>query len=556
MSGRGWARTLAIVGGLLHGVAPVAAQDPAAGFLESNLATGALPSARWPDMSDARAVLDTFYAARGYAPIWDRGAGYDEAAYAAIAALRAAGERGLDPADYDSWRLDSLALLAPDQNPAHRAERDLLLTLAVTRYLRDLRDGRVALTPFGHLKTKIPVPEDAALLARAAAGEPMESLAREIEPHLAEYRNLLHVLSYYRALADTFQFHRLAQATVRPGRPYAGTAELRRRLIAFGDLDTTAVATLGQYDSILAGGVKHFQLRHALTPDGVLGEDTRRALDVPPAVRVTQLVLALERLRWLPPLDGPRLLVVNIPAYELFAFDSIGGTGTPTLRMPVVLGSAFDHQTPVLLQSLQMVQFRPFWNVPAPIFRKEYLPRLGADPLLLRKAHMEVLGPRDTILGDSVTRATLRGLRAGQFRVRQQPGPWNALGPTKFSFVNAYDVYLHGTPDTQAFRHARRDASHGCIRVQDPARLAEWVLEGSTWGRGAIDSAMAGTADTVRAEPIFETAVLIYYATAAAMPDGEARFYEDIYSHDADLVRQLKVRQRQAALPTVGHSPS
>ena len=553
---RGWSGTLLVVGGLLTGAAPVGAQDPAAGFLESNLATGALPSARWPDMADARAVLDTFYAARGYAPIWDRGAGFDEAAYAAIAALRASAERGLDPRDYDVTLLDSLALAPPDANPAHRAERDLLLTLAVTRYLRDLRDGRVALTPFGHLKAKIPAPEDAALLQRATDGEPIEALAREVEPHLAQYRNLLRLLSYYRALADTFRFHRLVQATVRPGRPYAGSAELRRRLVAFGDLDTAAVTTPGRYDSTLAAAVRHFQVRHALTPDGVLGASTRQALGVSPRTRVTQLILALERLRWLPPLEGSRLVVVNIPAFELFAFDSIGGTGTPTLRMPVVLGSAFDHQTPVLLQALQAVQFRPYWNVPAEIFRREYLPRLAADPLLLRKSHMEILGARDSVLGDSVTAKELRELQTPRLRVRQRPGPWNALGATKFSFVNSYDVYLHGTPDTQAFRRARRDASHGCIRVRDPAKLAEWVLDGSGWGRGAIDSAMTGTADTVRAEPIFETSVLIFYTTAAAMPDGEARFYEDIYTHDRDLVRQLRVRQQLSGRTPAVPGPS
>src|SRR6185369_2580354 len=98
-----------------------------------------------------------------------------------------------------------------------------------------------------------------------------------------------------------------------------------------------------------ADGVRRFQARHALTPDGVLGRATRVALSVPPAHRVRQISLALERLRWLPPLEGQRLLVVNVPAFELFAFDSIGGTGAPTLRMPVVTGGSFDHRTPVML---------------------------------------------------------------------------------------------------------------------------------------------------------------------------------------------------------------
>ena len=537
------AGALLLCGGLLLGAVPAVAQDPAAGFLESNLATGSLPSARWPDMADARAVLDTFYAARGYAPIWDRGAGYDEAARAAIVALRAAAERGLDPRDYDSPRLDSLALLPADPNPAHRAERDLLLTLAVTRYLRDLRDGRVALTPFGHLKTEVPVPADTALLSRAALGEPIESLAREVEPHLAQYRNLLTLLARYRALADTFRYRRLVPATVRPGRRYAGVAELRRRLIAFGDLDTTTALVPGVYDSALAVGVRRFQLRHALIPDGVLGPGTWQALRVTPATRVRQLVLALERLRWLPPLDGPRLLVVNIPGFELFAFDSIGGTGAPVLEMPVVIGDSFDHRTPVMLQPLRQVEFHPYWNVPRQILKDEILPLLAADSLYLRKARMEIVGARDTVLGDSLTPGRLRGLERGWLRVRQRPGPWNALGLTKFTFPNRADIYLHGTPDTAAFRRARRDLSHGCIRVQDPPALAEWVLAGSTWDRVRIDSALAGTADTVRALVTRPTDVLIFYTTAVAMPDGQARFYQDIYGHDPELIRQLRTRR-------------
>ena len=157
---------------------------------------------------------------------------------------------------------------------------------------------------------------------------------------------------------------------------------------------------------------------------------------------------------------------------------------------------------------------------------------------------MEIVGARDTVLGDSLTPARMRGLTRGWFRVRQRPGPWNALGLTKFTFPNRADIYLHGTPDTALFRRARRDLSHGCIRVQDPPALAEWALAGSPWDRARIDSALAGNADTVRAQVTRPTSVLIFYTTAVAMPDGQARFYDDIYGFDPSLVRQLRVRQR------------
>jgi murein L,D-transpeptidase YcbB/YkuD len=525
--------------------APLVAQDPVAPFLRAAIEVGSLSIGGRSDFTAHRPFLDSLYRARGDAPAWDGKDGYDEIARAAIAALRASAERGLIPGDYDVPLLDSIAAAGSDPDPFRRAERELLLTLAILRYLRDLRDGRVALTPFGHLKAEVPIPTDVALLARAAAGTPIESLAREVEPHLAQYRHLLRELARFQALADTFRFRSLAPGSARIGQRYAGTQELRRRLIAYGDLGVESVeGPEDRFDSTLAAGLRRFQGRHALTPDGVLGPATRAALQVRPATRVRQLVLALERLRWLPPLEGSRLLVVNIPAYELFGFDSIGGTGEPALRMPVVIGNAFDHRTPVMLQPLTTIEFHPFWNVPRSILREEILPLVAADSLYLRRARMEVVGPRDSVWGDSVTPEIGRGLARGRFRVRQRPGPWNALGLTKIIFPNTADVYLHGTPDTAAFRRARRDLSHGCIRVHDPARLSEWLLRGTVWDRARIDATLAGEQDTVRATIAVPSRVLLYYATAAATPQGEALFYEDIYGQDRPLLAALAARGR------------
>ena len=535
----------ALCAAALLGIAvPVGAQDPASFFLRAAIDQGSLPLSRYPDFSALRPFLDSLYRGRDDDLVWDRKDGYGEIAHAAIVALRASAERGLLPRDYDVALLDSIAEAAPDPDPFRRSERDLLLTLAVLRYLRDLRDGRISMTPFREIKTEIPIPTDVGLLTRAASGTPIEQLAREVEPHVAQYRNLLTQLAKYRALADTFRYRPLAAGTVRPGQRFAGTRELRRRLIAFGDLPVDAPAAGVRYDSLLAEGVKRFQLRHALDADGVLGMGTRAALNVTPAARVRQIVLALERLRWLPPLDGPRLLVVNIPAFELFAFDSTGGRGAPAFRMRVVIGTAFDHETPVMLQELLTVYFRPYWNVPRKILRDEVLPLLRTDSLYLRKTRMEVVGPKDSVVGDLATPAILRGLERGALRVRQKPGPWNALRLTKFTFPNTADIYLHGTPDTLAFRRARRDVSHGCIRVQDPAALAEWVLAGAPgWDRGAIDSARTGSADTVRAEVAKATMVLIYYTTAVASPDGQIWFYQDIYGHDRPLQAALARRR-------------
>ena len=217
--------------------------------------------------------------------------------------------------------------------------------------------------------------------------------------------------------------------------------------------------------------------------------------------------------------------------------------------MRVVLGRAFDKRTPLLLAPMRSVQFRPYWNVPKSILREEILPLLAREPGYLRAERMEVVGPRDTVLGDSVTPVILQRLAAGSLRVRQRPGAWNALGRTKFTFPNLEDVYLHGTPDTAAFRRSRRDLSHGCIRLEHPAALAEWALQGEEgWGRARIDSALVGSDTTTVAIPP-GLSLLIFYTTAVATPDGQMLFYRDYYGQDRALLAALRGR-REGAPPS------
>ncbi|HTK55386.1 MAG TPA: hypothetical protein VL295_01065, partial [Gemmatimonadales bacterium] len=212
--------------------APLAAQDPTAHFLRATLDAGRLPAASRADLADVDSALDAFYAARRDAPVWDLGQGYTQAARAAIVTLRVSDERGLDPRDYDVARLDSLAEAYPDTSAEGRAGRDLLLTVAITRYLRDLREGRVAGTPFAHVKERTPIPAVVGQLQRAGSGTPLEALAREVEPHLAQYRNLLRQLARYRQLVTTLDLRPLPTRVARPGQRYTGTAELWRRLVA------------------------------------------------------------------------------------------------------------------------------------------------------------------------------------------------------------------------------------------------------------------------------------------------------------------------------------
>jgi murein L,D-transpeptidase YcbB/YkuD len=288
--------------------------------------------------------------------------------------------------------------------------------------------------------------------------------------------------------------------------------------------------------------VRRFQERHGLAADGILGKATLAALAVPPSRRVRQIELALERLRWIPELEPGPLVAVNIPAFQLWAFDAPGGKGLPALTMRVVVGKSFDSRTPVFFEWMEYVVFRPYWNVPRSIVRGELLPALRRDPGALAKRDMELVrgageGPAPALPADETN---LARLARGELGVRQRPGPRNALGLAKFIFPNEENVYLHGTPSQAAFSRPRRDLSHGCVRLEDPEAMALFVLrDRPEWTAERIRAAMNADrpqqVDLRRRMP-----VLLFYSTALVDVDGRVLFYEDIYGHDAVLERQLE----------------
>ncbi len=534
---------LAVLGLVLLSPRPEAAQDTVGLQIRTMVAVARHPWARRPDFPRLVDVVARLYASRGDGPVWLSGRSLSHAGSSAVAQLLAAGDEGLVPTDYDAATLDGLARGLPHASwsAVALARFDLLLSVDLMRYLDDLRGGRVRPGPFGQGRAP-PGLDLAASVAAAAAGDSIARLAAALEPPLAQYRNLrMHLARYRRLAADTSFVALPADRVVRPDDTYSGVRALRHRLIALGDLAPAGAGEAGDvYTEAVARAVRRFQVRHALEPDGVLGRGTLTALNVPFAARVEQIELALERLRALPPIGRQRFVVVNIPAFQLFAFDSVGGTGAPALQMKVVTGKALDTRTPLLLEELRYVEFWPYWNVPRSILVKEILPLLRRRPGYLRANQMEIVGPRQVVLGDAVTPQILRRLAAGELRVRQRPGPQNALGLAKFVFPNAANVYMHGTPRTELFTRTRRDFSHGCIRLEDPAALAAWVLQDQpAWSRAAIEAAMAAGVSTrvLLSRPM---PVVVFYTTAGAAPDGTMRFYDDVYGHDRELIEALR----------------
>ena len=207
---------------------------------------------------------------------------------------------------------------------------------------------------------------------------------------------------------------------------------------------------------------------------------------MPLSWRVRQIELALERLRWLPHLGEQRFLAVNIPMFRLWAWEEMSATGVPSFGTGVIVGRALNTQTPIFVEEMRDVIFRPYWNVPRSILRHEILPAIARDPDYLQRHDMEIVsGESDGAWIVAVTADTIARLRGGRLRVRQRPGPKNALGLVKFVFPNDANVYLHGTPAPELFSRARRDFSHGCVGSKTRLRWPNGRCRVNQSGRGS-----------------------------------------------------------------------
>jgi len=260
------------------------------------------------------------------------------------------------------------------------------------------------------------------------------------------------------------------------------------------------------------------------------------------AAKVRKIELTLERWRWLPVFRTPPV-IVNIPEFRLFAFRTTADRAADILQMDVIVGRTFPRtRTPVFVADMTSVIFRPYWDVPRSIMLREELPKIRANLAYLGAQHLEIVtGASDyTATPLPVTAESVRLLARGAARLRQQPGPDNALGLIKFDLPNRYDVYLHSTPARQLFLRQRRTFSHGCIRVSDPVALAAYVLRETAgdWTPARIEAAMAGT-QTRRVRLAHPIRVIILYGTVLAKEDGAVLFFHDVYGQDRRLARLL-----------------
>jgi len=301
-------------------------------------------------------------------------------------------------------------------------------------------------------------------------------------------------------------------------------AALRARLAAEGfladsaaDSAATPVASTGSgtavYDRALAGAVAEFQAHHGIVVDSMLGAETLQSLNVPADYRLAQIAANLERYRWLPRNLGQRYIFVNVPAFRLQAYDS----GQKVLEMKVIVGQEYEgKKTPVFADSMETVVFRPYWNITPDIQRTEVGPKAAANPGYLAANNMEYY--RD----------------GGVRRIRQKPGPQNSLGLVKFLFPNDFNIYLHDTPNHELFDKDVRAFSHGCIRLEKPDELAQYVLG---WPLDKVQSYEQGEDNRSVRLPHKLPVYITYFTTYTR--DGQLYFGNDLYGRDDKLVQQL-----------------
>lgn len=446
--------------------------------------------------------------------------------------LQAAETEGLEPKRYHQddieqyWQADTVE---------QQAWLELLLTDAFLHYSKHVRNGRLkpeVVDPNWHITA--PDTDTVGLLRNILAAEDFTNAVKALAPQHAGYRRLREALAQYRQLAGKPDWPVIpTQPKLYWGVWHDNIPLLRRRLILTGDLSARKVQEPRFFDQRLRQAVEHFQRRHGLKSDGVVGAATFTRLNTPLREHVRQIKLNMERWRWLPRELGDRYVMVNTASYQLHVIDH----GKPRLAMRVITGTA-ERPTPVVGGRMQSLIINPYWYIPQKIAVEDLIPKQVANPQFFKSNRIHVMLRLDeqareidptTIDWGQIDRENF------PYRLRQEPGPGNSLGNIKFPFLNNFAIYLHDTPARYLFNYTKRAFSSGCVRVEDPLRLASYLLNGEQgWTlaklQEKIDTGETLTVGLPRPVPIY----LVYW-TVWVGADNTVYFQKDIYDRDRPM---------------------
>ncbi|WP_185152771.1 L,D-transpeptidase family protein [Fulvivirga aurantia] len=497
--------------------------------------------------------LKELYRHRDHDLIWVSTKGVLENSTVMLSELLTANRHGFNTANYNATYLLNLSQNAfkkdSDLNLFELIDLDLKMSAAYVTYAWHLSNGmtvpQIIQGRWNRQRHLEPV-------AKVLAENSVQDAIALLSPKTADYKNLQSALEMYEAIAHKGAWPTLPSSIkLEEGDTSSFVITLRDRLIASGDLkeDKMSNSERSVFDYDLYNAVRRFQYRHGLAVDGVVGKGTIRALNRSVDEKIAMIKLNLERIRWMPSDLGEKYIYVNIPEFKLY----IREREELALEMRVIVGSK-DNNTPVFDETLEHIVFSPTWKVPKSITQEEILPKIKRDVNYLKRGNYKLYkgwyGGDEPLNPDSIDWSVID---ENSLRVVQQPGPGNALGRVKFLMPNNMSIYLHDTPADYLFNKEYRAMSHGCIRLESPDLLAEYLLREQAWDREKINEHM------FKEEPVWvglrtKLPVYIDYRTAWVNKDGLVSFGEDIYGID-QLQASPWIDKNNGAVATIGQAP-
>ena len=486
-----------------------------------------------PKLTDQMELVKTFYRNREFKLAWYKNNEMVPQAEKMLTVIRNASAEGLDPADYliiDFVKLfEELKASKKDFERFSIVQKEIDVALTATYFIWASDYYRGVVVPNENKEIDWDVKRnkirlDMALLVVLGEKESQYSFSN-FSPLHPEYTRLKSALASYKKIQESGNWPIvMAAPKLKKGMQSPVVPALAKRMGVIIE-DGSVV-----YSEELFNAVRQFQTNQGLKPDGALGDETTRIMNISLKDRIRQIILNMERWRWLPVSFESDYLLVNIPEFKLYVFEK----GKSKISMNVIVGKAMNS-TPVFSDKMEYIVLSPYWNVPFSIIKEDLAPKLVSNSSYLDRLDMEII----TAGGERVKPSSINWNNISEdnwnYTLRRRPGPKNDLGDVKFIFPNSNDIYLHDTPHNELFSQSKRGFSHGCVRVEKPIDLAVYLLRNlGTWDREKILSTIAERKEKQIKLKATLPVYLVYF-TAFTDEGGKVHFREDIYGHDKTL---------------------